>query len=125
MKNVVCISPNGNQKVISIDIKNPKYCDLLGCKEVDGFSLMHFDPYGYKLAVIVDDFGIVNEFNRFVSNLSLREVHGDAILIDDDMDLSLEKIKELSNILSKDFSKIMERKNRKIPLKFFEDLLKD
>lgn len=123
-RNGIYISSNGKIKIIPIDFNKPKYEDILGCEYIEGFSLPHFDPYGYQLVFMVDDFGIVKEYNEIVSRLSFKEVHGDAILVDDDIDLSLEKLIEISRILKKDYEKILEKKNRILSPDFFKDLLK-
>lgn len=112
MRNVAKICSNGDLKIYTIDFNEPKYGELLNCKHITGFSVSHFDYYGYKLALFVDDFGIVNEYNHYVSKLTLREIHGDAILIDDEIDLSIEEVKELYKILKKDKKLMMERSEK-------------
>lgn len=64
-----------------------------------GFSLPHFDKYGYKLAMITNDEERDDGSNYYASIISKKGITDDVILVDDDIDLTVDNLKELIGII--------------------------
>ena len=96
-RNVIYIPTSGQFKIYTIILERPNYESLLKCEITDGFSLPSLDIFGYRLAIIMNDFG-GEQYNNIASVISNKDITGDVILVDDEQDLDLDKLKEILKI---------------------------
>ena len=88
-------------KEVTINWGTDKTKDILGCECTVGTSVTFYDDRGFKLCLIVSDMVDYSsaQLNPIATLLKQKEVFGDAILLDDNGDLTMERYRKLMVLL--------------------------